>query len=130
MSNLYREPAIYASYQVTFIWPNGFRVEEFFRNRPITLKRNYGSVFLTQNYELQFSFNYNNIQHIGNYKQQFSISFFFLHKICCVILLWPIFNPSWSYTISKYYNIHLHILIIFVWTWPQMRSFHWLSSPF
>jgi hypothetical protein len=34
-----------------------FRLEEFFRNRPITLKSNYGSVFLTQNYELQFSFN-------------------------------------------------------------------------
>jgi hypothetical protein len=37
--------------------PSGFRGEDFFRNRPITLKRNYGSVFLTQNYELQFSFN-------------------------------------------------------------------------
>ena len=58
------------------IWPSGFRVEDFFRNRPITLKSNYGSVFLTQNYELQFSFNYNDIQHIVNYKQQFSISFF------------------------------------------------------
>ena len=57
MSNLYREPAIYASYQVRFIWPSGFRGEDFFRNRPITLKRNYGSVFFTQNYELQFSFN-------------------------------------------------------------------------
>ena len=36
---IYREPAIYASYQVRFIWPSGFRVEEFFRNRPITLKK-------------------------------------------------------------------------------------------
>jgi hypothetical protein len=56
-----------------FIWSSGFRVEDFlgidqsatriawvedfFRNRPITLKSNYGSVFLTQNYELQLSFN-------------------------------------------------------------------------
>ena len=54
---IYREPAIYASYQVRFIWPSGVRVDEYFRNRPITLKSNYGSEFLTQNYELQFSFN-------------------------------------------------------------------------
>jgi hypothetical protein len=51
LSNLYREPAIYASYQLRFIWPSGFRGEDFCRNRPITLKRNYESVFLTQNYE-------------------------------------------------------------------------------
>jgi hypothetical protein len=39
-------------------------------------KKKNGPVFLTQNYELQFSFNViitcNNIQHIVNYKQQFS----------------------------------------------------------
>ena len=60
MSNLYRfieSLPYYASYQVRFIWPSGVRVEEYFRNRPITLKINYGSEFLTQNYELQFSFN-------------------------------------------------------------------------
>jgi hypothetical protein len=27
-----------ASYQVRFIWSSGFRVEEFFRNRPISIK--------------------------------------------------------------------------------------------
>jgi hypothetical protein len=47
------------------------------------------NVFLTQNYELQLSFNViitcNNIQYIVNYKQQFSFSFF--KKICCVLLL-------------------------------------------
>jgi hypothetical protein len=46
----------------------------------ISNKKNYGPVFLTQNYELQFSFNViiacNNIQHIVNYKQQFSFSLF------------------------------------------------------
>jgi hypothetical protein len=29
MSNLYRGPSIDASYQVWFIWPNGFKGEEF-----------------------------------------------------------------------------------------------------
>jgi hypothetical protein len=29
MSNVYREPSINASYQVSFIWPSGFR-EDFF----------------------------------------------------------------------------------------------------
>jgi hypothetical protein len=29
-----------------------------------------------------------------------------------VLLLWPIFIPS--YTISKYYNMHLHIFIIYI----------------
>ena len=37
MSNLYRGPSIDASYQVRFIWSSGFRVEEFFRNRPISI---------------------------------------------------------------------------------------------
>jgi hypothetical protein len=28
MSNLYREPSLDAPYQVRFIWPSGFRVED------------------------------------------------------------------------------------------------------
>jgi hypothetical protein len=32
MSNLYSEPAIYASYKVRFIWPSGFRGEDFFKS--------------------------------------------------------------------------------------------------
>ena len=35
MSNHNRGPSIDASYQVLFIWPSGFRGEDFFRNRPI-----------------------------------------------------------------------------------------------
>ncbi len=42
--------------------------------------------FLTQNYELQFSFNViitcNNIQYIVNYKQQFSFSFLSQYMLC------------------------------------------------
>ena len=37
MSNLYRGPSMDASYQVRFIWSSGFRVEEFCRNRPISI---------------------------------------------------------------------------------------------
>ena len=37
MSNLYRGPAKYASYQVWFIWPGGFR-EDFVRNQSIRNK--------------------------------------------------------------------------------------------
>ena len=91
MSNLYREPVIYASYQVRFIWPSGFRGEDFCRNRPITLKRNYGSVFLTQNYELQFSFNviititYSTLCIINSNSQ---FPFFFIKYVV------SIFNPS------------------------------------
>ena len=58
--NIYEESALnfwICPTEARFIWPSGFRGEDFCRNRPITLKRNYGSVFLTQNYELQFSFN-------------------------------------------------------------------------
>ena len=32
MSNLYRGPSIDASYQVWFIWPSGFRGEDFFKS--------------------------------------------------------------------------------------------------
>ena len=32
MSNLYRKPAIDASYQIRFIWPRGFRGEDFFKS--------------------------------------------------------------------------------------------------
>ena len=38
MSNLYREPSIDASYQLSVIWPSGFRGEDFFRNQPIRNK--------------------------------------------------------------------------------------------
>jgi hypothetical protein len=57
MSNLYRGPSIAATYQVSVHLTKRFQRRRFFMNRPITLKRNYGSVFLTQNYELKFSFN-------------------------------------------------------------------------
>ena len=61
-------------------------------------------------YELQLSFNViiscNNIQYIVNYKQQFSFSFFF-HKICCLITMTNIHS-------ILYYNIHLHILILYI----------------
>jgi hypothetical protein len=32
MSNLYREPSIYASYQVRIIWPSGFRGKDVYKS--------------------------------------------------------------------------------------------------
>ena len=75
------------------------------------------NVFLNQNYELQFSCNViitcNNKQYIVNYKQQFSFSYF-SYNMSSLITIYdrPILIPS--YNISKYYNIHLHILIIYI----------------
>jgi hypothetical protein len=44
-----------------------------------------------------------------NYKLAIFIFLFFIKYVFSYYYIWPILIPS--YTISKYYNIHLHILI-------------------